>query len=84
MSKKFILLILFLTALPIALFLIFNKEETAPPAVDQVELPSDVEPRSITIPVPGTTGSTSQQCAVCAQISDTGSKEQCLKDFACS
>lgn len=82
MSKKFILLILCLTLLPIVLFLIFNEEEIT--TVAPVELPSAEETKAITIPIPGTTGSTSQQCAVCAQISDSNSKEQCLKDFACS
>jgi hypothetical protein len=82
MSKKFTILILCLTILPIVVFLVFNKETE--PTVAPVELlPASEEARPITIPASGTTGSTSVQCAVCAQITDGESRDQCMKDFSC-
>ena len=80
MSKIVIAIIIVASFVPIILFLIFNE----PDAVQDVMPVPEIADKEIVIPEPGTTGSTSQQCAVCALITDSGSQEQCLQDFACN
>lgn len=79
MSKIAIASILFLTILPIGFFIFTYDGGRQADVVQVPELPD----KKINIPVAGTTGTTSSQCAVCAQITDTTSKEQCFSDFSC-
>lgn len=69
MSKIVLLSILVLSCVPIGIFLIKSESQKLPDVRDnQVQ---HIE------------ASSTAQCALCAQIQDGESKQQCLRDFMC-
>lgn len=78
MSKIVISIVVVLSVLPIALYLIFYPE-TSTQSPQQ-----SPEKKSITLPTPDPVNPKEGQCAICLQITDQEPKAQCLLNFNCN
>jgi len=77
MSKFIVAIIILLSLVPFIIFLFFGKEKIEEP----IDIESVIKKGNVSTEArPGD----SPSCATCRQISDSGSQEQCLKDFACT